>query len=79
MSKAVDLRGKTLPFYTISLSSMNNSSVSVLQTEKVDGHSDEAPCSKSVPIKETMCHIPAKDDYPDGGLRAWLVVLGVRP
>ena len=79
MSKAIDLGGKTLPLYAIGLSSVNNSSVSVLQTEKGDSPSDEAPCSKSVPAKETVCHILAKDDYPDGGLRAWLVVLGVRP
>ena len=44
-----------------------------------DGHGNEAPCSKSLFTKEAVCDLHVKDDFPDGGLRAWLVVLGVRP
>jgi hypothetical protein len=83
MFKSVDLEEKSLPLYNIDLSSVrvNNSFASVLQTEKSlsDGHGGEAPCSKSVSTKETVCNLPIEDDFPDGGLQAWLVVLGVRP
>jgi hypothetical protein len=83
MSKAADLGGKSLPLYNIDLrvSSVNKPSVSFLQTGKglSNSHGDEAPCSKSVSTKETVRNLHVKDDFPDGGLRAWLVVLGVRP
>jgi hypothetical protein len=85
MSKvAADLRKTSLHSYNADLSSVNNnnSSVSVLQTEKDDGHSDEtlSPCPKSEPTKEAVSKLhTADDDFPDGGLRAWLVILGVRP
>jgi hypothetical protein len=81
MFKAVDLEGKSLPLYNIDISLVNNSFSPILQTEKSlsDGHGDEAPYSKSVSTKETVCNLHVKDDFPDGGLQAWLVVLGVRP
>jgi hypothetical protein len=84
MSKvAADLRKTSLHSYNADLPvNNNNSSVSVLQTEKGDDHSDEtlSPCPKSEPTKEAVCKLhTADDDFPDGGLRAWLVILGVHP
>ena len=38
----------------------------------------EAPYSVSFPPTNTVNYLHGQDDYPDGGLRAWLVVLGVR-
>jgi hypothetical protein len=38
----------------------------------------EAPCSTPHSSPDLVYHLHAQDDFPDGGLRAWLVVLGVR-
>ena len=41
----------------------------------------ESPYPVSFPPRaptKTVDYLHAKDDFPDGGLRAWLVVLGVR-
>ena len=38
----------------------------------------EAPYSVSFPPTNTVNYLHGRDDFPDGGLRAWLVVLGVR-
>ena len=47
--------------------------------EKNDFYS-EGPCSSphSSPDRDLVYQLHAQDDFPDGGLRAWLVVLGVR-
>jgi hypothetical protein len=47
-----------------------------------DGNGDASPWASFVESKESVYVakvVPAQDEYPDGGLRAWLVVLGVRP
>jgi hypothetical protein len=38
----------------------------------------EAPRSSPPSSPDLVYHQHAQDDFPDGGLRAWLVVLGVR-
>jgi hypothetical protein len=38
----------------------------------------EAPYSVSFPPLKTVNYLHAQDNFPDGGLHAWLVVLGVR-
>ncbi|KAN0116615.1 MFS general substrate transporter [Russula decolorans] len=43
--------------------------------EKSDFYS-EAPCSSPHSSPDLVYHLHAQDDFPDGGLRAWLVVLG---
>lgn len=54
-------------------------SYSYPQKEKVDIYCElEAPFSGSLSPSETVYNLHAQDDFPDGGLRAWLVVLGVR-
>jgi hypothetical protein len=68
--------------YTVNLSSLNNSSASVLHNEKDEGDGkEEVPYSRPECSKESVKgdHPQAQEDFPDGGLRAWLVVLGVRP
>ena len=49
-------------------------------SSKEEGDSDlDAPCSKALSSSEMVYYLHTQDDFPDGGLRAWLVVLGVRP
>jgi hypothetical protein len=40
--------------------------------------SGEAPRSSPHSSPDLVYRLHAQDDFPDGGLRAWLVVLGVR-
>jgi hypothetical protein len=56
---------------------LSRSSASYTEEEKCDKDS-EIPCSGSLSAPQTECHLQGRDDFPDGGLRAWLVVLGVR-
>ncbi len=71
MSPGADLEGKGLRLpYTVACSS------AFIQQEKDDS---EAPCSGSISSTEKAYNLHAQDDFPDGGMRAWLVVLGVRP
>ena len=48
-----------------------------LRKEKDDS---EVQCTviSSLSHSEAAFHLHAQEDFPDGGLRAWLVVLGVR-
>jgi hypothetical protein len=79
MSQEIDLGGKSQYSHTIDRSTLRDSSVSYPQKEKVDIYCElEAPLSGPLFPSETVYHLHAQDDFPDGGLRAWLVVLGVR-
>jgi hypothetical protein len=79
MSQEIDLEGKSQYSHTIDRSNLRNSSTSYSQKENVDIYCElEAPCSGSPSPSEMVYHLHAQDDFPDGGLRAWLVVLGVR-
>jgi hypothetical protein len=82
MSQEIDLEEKSQYSHTIDRSTLRDSSLPVdssasdPQKEKVDIYCElEAP----LPTLETVTvyHLHAQDDFPDGGLRAWLVVLGV--
>ena len=53
----------------------DDSSASWLRKET--GNSD-AQCTSSHSLAENAADLHALEDFPDGGLRAWLVVLGVR-
>ncbi|KAH9955222.1 MFS general substrate transporter [Russula dissimulans] len=50
-----------------------DSSASSPRKEKGDS---ETQCTSSLSHPETAFHLHAQEDFPDGGLRAWLVVLG---
>jgi hypothetical protein len=79
MSQEIDLEGKSQYSHTIDSSTLRDSSASYPQKEKVDIYCElEAPFSGPLSPSETVYHLHAQDDFPDGGLRAWLVVLGVR-
>jgi hypothetical protein len=79
MSQAIDLEGKSQHSHTIDRSTLRDSSASASypQKEKEDIYC-EAPCSGSFFPSETVYYLHAQGNFPDGGLRAWLVVLGVR-
>ena len=78
MSQAIDLERESQHLHTIDHSTLRDSSASYPQQEKGDAYC-EAPCSGSSSPSETVYYLHAQDNFPDGGLRAWLVVLGVRP
>ncbi|KAH9981764.1 MFS general substrate transporter [Russula compacta] len=60
---------------TADLSTFRDSSA--LYPQKEEGDSDlDAPCSKALPSSEMVYYLHTQDDFPDGGVRAWLVVLG---
>lgn len=53
-----------------------------LREEKKDSDDQEKgsrsrSCSESVSVSQQEPVVAFDDDYPDGGLRAWMVVLGV--
>jgi hypothetical protein len=78
MSQEIDLEEKCQCSHTIDRSTLRDSSATYPQKEKVDIYCElEAPVSGPLPPSETVYHLHAQDDFPDGGLRAWLVVLGV--
>lgn len=80
MSQDADLDEKTMWSYVIKRSTVHNFSVaSFPRKEESDGNGEASPWANIVVSKETDAQVPAKDEPPDGGLRAWLVVLGVRP
>ena len=78
MSQANNLEEKSQHLHAIDHSTLRDSSASYPQKEKVDIYC-ETPCSDSISPSETVYYLHAQDNFPDGGLRAWLVVLGVRP
>jgi hypothetical protein len=79
MSQEIDLEEKSQYSPTVDRSTLRDSSASYPQKEKVDIYCElEAPFSGPLSPSETVYHLHAQDDFPDGGLRAWLVVLGVR-
>src|ERR1700730_12584177 len=62
------------------LQSLVLSPSSASYTEETECDKDgEISCAASLSAPQTACHLHSRDDFPDGGLRAWLVVLGVRP
>jgi hypothetical protein len=64
--------------YTLHLSTLyvcHNSPESILRKENGIGDAKGALCSSSCSLEKA--HAQDVDDFPDGGLRAWLVVLGV--
>jgi hypothetical protein len=78
MSQEIYHEGKNQCSHAIDRST-RDSSATYPQDEKADTYCElEVPFtgSESLP-SETAYHLHAKDDFPDGGLRAWLVVLGV--
>lgn len=78
MSQEIDLDEKSQCSHTIDRSTLRDSSATYPQKEKADIYCElEAPFSGPLPPSETVYHLHAQDDFPDGGLRAWLVVLGV--
>ncbi|KAF8488310.1 MFS general substrate transporter [Russula emetica] len=77
MSQEIDLEEKSQYSHTIDRSALRDSSASYPQKEKVDIYCElEAPFSGPLSPSEAVYHLHAQDDFPDGGLRAWLVVLG---
>jgi hypothetical protein len=79
MSQEIDLEEKSQYSPTVDRSTLRDSSASYPQNEKVDIYYElEAPFSGPLSPSETVYHLHAQDGFPDGGLRAWLVVLGVR-
>lgn len=79
MSQAMDLEGKN-HLHSIdrsATSTLRDSSASYPQKEKKDVYCED-PRAGSFSPSETLYYLHAQDDYPDGGLRAWLIVLGVR-
>jgi hypothetical protein len=80
MSQEIYLEGKSQCSHTIdrpTLRSLRDSSATYPQKEKADIYCElKAPFSGPL-SSETVYHLHAQDDFPDGGLRAWLVVLGV--
>jgi hypothetical protein len=79
MSQEIDLEEKSQYSPTVDRSTVRDLSASYPQKEKVDIYCElEAPFSGPLSPSETVYHLHAQDDFPDGGLRAWLVVLGVR-
>jgi hypothetical protein len=79
MSQKIGLEGKGQYSHTIDRGTLHDSSASYPQKEQVDIYCVlEVPSSSSLSPSETVYHLHAQDDFPDGGLRAWLVVLGVR-
>ncbi|KAH9993846.1 major facilitator superfamily domain-containing protein [Russula vinacea] len=75
MSQAIDLERESQHLHTIDHSTLRDSSASYPQQEKGDVYC-EAPGSGSSSPSETVYYLHAQDNFPDGGLRAWLVVLG---
>ena len=49
-----------------------------IDLEEKSNFGGESPNSGSHSSRDHLCHQNAQGDFPDGGLRAWLVVLGVR-
>ena len=79
MSQGIDLEGKSQYSHTIDLSTLRDSSASYPQKEKEDIYCGlGTPLSSPLSPSEAVYHLHDQDDFPDGGLRAWLVVLGVR-
>lgn len=76
MSQEIDLKGKVRYSHTIAHSTPRDLSVSYPPKGKEDVHCESTAGTLSP--SETVHHLHAQDDFPDGGLRAWLVVLGVR-
>jgi hypothetical protein len=76
MSQAKDLEGKN-HLHSIDRSTLRDSSASYPQKEKEDVYCED-PHPGSLSPSETVFYLHAQDNFPDGGLRAWLVVLGVR-
>jgi len=80
MSHETDLDQEVIWPYAIKGSIMHNLSVASFPRKKEsDGNGEEPPWASFVASKESVTQVPAQDEFPDGGLRAWLVVLGVRP
>jgi len=80
MSQEPDLDQKAMGSHSTNLPTVYNLSVaSFPRKEESDGNGDASPWAGFVASKESVAKVPAQDEYPDGGLRAWLVVLGVRP
>lgn len=81
MSQAINLEEKShlrsVQLRTIDRSTLRDSSASYPQKEKGDVYCEDPRSGSSSP-SETAYFLHAQDDFPDGGLRAWLVVLGVR-
>ncbi len=78
MSQEIDLEGKSQYSHTVD-QTLRDSSASNPQKEKEDIYCKfEAPFSGPLPPLETVYRLHAQDDFPDGGVHAWLVVLGVR-
>ena len=79
MSQEIDLEGKNRYSHNIDHSTLRDSSASYPQKGKVDVYCElDVPSSGPLSSSETVYRLHAQDDFPDGGLRAWLVVLGVR-
>jgi hypothetical protein len=83
MSEEADLDQEAMwPSYSVNRSTVYHLPVAVASLPRKgesDGNGDASPWASFVASKETVAKVPAQDDFPDGGLRAWLVVLGVRP
>lgn len=76
MSQEINLGGKDQYSHTIDRSTPRDLSVSYPPKGKVDIYCEFT--AGPHPPSETVHHLHVQDDFPDGGLRAWLVVLGVR-
>lgn len=80
MSHEADLDQNAMWPYAIKGSAVHNLSVASFPRKKEsDGNREDSPWASFAASKESVAQVPAQDEFPDGGLRAWLVVLGVRP
>jgi hypothetical protein len=78
MSQEIGLEEKSQCSRTIDSSTLRDSSASYPKNEKEDIYCElEISFSGPLPPSEAAYNLHAQDDFPDGGLRAWLVVLGV--
>jgi hypothetical protein len=81
MSQEADLDQEAMGPYSINRPTVlyHLSVTSVPRKGESNSKGDASPWASFVASKETVDKVPLQDDFPDGGLRAWLVVLGVRP
>ena len=80
MSQEADLDQKPMWSYAVKRSAVYNLSVaSFPRMKERDGNGEASPWASFIASKESVAEVPTQDKFPDGGLRAWLVVLGVRP
>lgn len=82
MSQEADIDQKPMWSYAVKRSAVYNLSVASFPRRKEsDGDGEASPWASFVASKESVAEVPAsaRDEFPDGGLRAWLVVLGVCP